>query len=263
MVEIKYGDQYEVADMAGLTVSEAREQFRTEFGIPDKAKAKLNGSKVRTSVEGDTVLNDDDKLSFAVSRSRGAYLIGAMLLALVVTGGVFAYGFINAATTLNATVKAANFADVSVNTTGVGAIGWTGYGFFKGALKSTDPAHSVNGTPIFNIDTVTSGYAGDLVVSVSLGNADQLAKQYRTLAMQLIMVDSSNVIMDINENGYADNNDWVMLTLNNGEVSMFPGGVADNMSVRVKSGFYITHARPFAGWEGSASPDLFCEVAQR
>ena len=48
MVEIRYGDQYEVTDLAGQTVNEAREQFRSEFGIPDKARAKLNGSKVKT-----------------------------------------------------------------------------------------------------------------------------------------------------------------------------------------------------------------------
>ena len=48
----------------------------------------------------DTVLNDDDKLTFAKSRSTGVYLIGALLLALAITGGVFAAGFINATTTL-------------------------------------------------------------------------------------------------------------------------------------------------------------------
>ena len=100
MVEIKYGDQFEVTDLAGQTVSEAREQFKAEFGIPDKAKAKLNGSKVKSSAEIDTVLNDDDKLTFAVSRSRMPYLVGALLLALAVTGGVFAFGFINATTTI-------------------------------------------------------------------------------------------------------------------------------------------------------------------
>ena len=40
MVEIKYGNQYEIIDLAGQTVSEAREQYASEFGIPEKAKAK-------------------------------------------------------------------------------------------------------------------------------------------------------------------------------------------------------------------------------
>jgi hypothetical protein len=257
MVEIKYGEQYEVSDMAGLTVSEAREQYRTEFGIPDKARAKLNGSKVKASMECDTVLNDDDKLTFAVSRSRGAYLVGALLLALAVTGGVFAYGFINASTTLSATISS-NFADVSVNTTGVSSLTWSGYGFYKGAIST-----STNGTAIFDIDTASSGYTGDYVVTVSIGNADQLAKRYRVLSLKLGMCLPDGSAMDINEDGSTDASDWVMLTLDNGSVSLFPKGSANVTTVRVKSGFYITHAMPFAGWSGSASPDLFCEVAQR
>jgi len=85
MVEIRYGDQYEITDLAGQTVGEAREQFKAEFGIPDKAQAKLNGSKVKTNTEIDTVLYDDDKLTFAVSRGKTPFLIGALLLALAVT----------------------------------------------------------------------------------------------------------------------------------------------------------------------------------
>ena len=84
MVEIRYGDQYEVSDLAGQTVCEARELFKTDLGIPNKAQARLNGSKVKPSAELDTVLNDDDKLNFAVSKSRVPYLVGALLLALVV-----------------------------------------------------------------------------------------------------------------------------------------------------------------------------------
>jgi hypothetical protein len=53
-----------------------------------------------------------------------------------------------------------------------------------------------------------------------------------------------------------------MLTLDNGSVSMFTDGSA-NISLRVKRGFYITHVHPFGGWQGSATPELFCEVAQR
>ena len=254
MIEIKYGGQYEVVDMAGQTVSEAREQFRNEFGIPEQARAKLNGSNVKGSAEPDTVLNDDDKLSFAVAKSRGAYLVGALLLAMAVTGGVFAFGFINASTSLTATIAETNFADVSLSSE-ISNISWTGFGFFKGAIGGP------NG--IFNVSPA-SGYPGDLAVSVTIGNADQLAKRYRVLALKLEMVlTSNNTTVDINENDAADaDEDWVMLTLDNGSVSMFPDGAA-NMIVRVKNGFYITHVTPFGGWTGSASPDLFCEVAQR
>lgn len=255
MVEIRYDDKYEVADMAGLTVSEAREQFRAEFGIPDKARAKLNGSKVKGSLEPDTVLNGDDKLSFAVAKSRGAYMVSALLLALAITGSVFAYGFVNATTTLNASTAESNFAEVLVNNSYSGDA-WEGFGYYKGSI----PVGS-----LFDIQPA-DGYTGDLVVSVTIGNADQLAKRYRVLAIQLQLVDSDNPsqVLDINEDNAGnegDANDWVMLTLNNGTVDMFPDGGA-NMTVRVKGGFYITHVFP-GSWEGSASPDLYCEVAQR
>jgi hypothetical protein len=257
MVEIKYGEQHEIADLAGYTVSEAREQFRAELGIPDKARAKLNGRKVKGSSEPDTVLNDDDKLSFATAKSRGAYLVGALLLALACTGGVFAYGFINSTATLDASVAGANFADVSLNPS-YSSITWSGYGFFKG---------SVEGVPagVFDIDTDSSGYTGDLVVSVSIGNAADLAKYYRVLALKLDLVDASTGDnIDINEDGSADEDtDWVLLNLSNGTVEMFPDGSAGNMTVRVKQGFYITHIKPLGGWTGSPDPDLFCEVAQR
>jgi molybdopterin converting factor small subunit len=248
MVEIRYGDQYEITDLAGQTVSEAREHFRSEFGIPDKAKAKLNGSKVKGSTELDTVLNDDDKLTFAVSRGKGAYLVGALLLALAVTGGVFAYGWINATTTISATTTDYNFADVSVNNT---VTGWTAHGFFKGDISSGD---------LFNVSPAP-GYAGDLTISVGIGNAGDLAQRYRLLVMQLELVYTDNgTNLDISAGNGAT---WTMLSLNNGSVDLFPDVSTANMTVRVKDGFYITHAKGIGAWGGSAAPELFCEVAQR
>jgi len=254
MVEIRYGDHFEVSELAGQTVSEARDQFKAEFGIPNKAMAKLNGSKVKTNAELDTVLTDDDKLTFVKNRNKGPYLIGALLLALAITGGVFAAGFINATTTLTATTVNSNFADVSVDSD-YSNVSWNAFGFFKGSIAGP---HS-----IFDI-TPAAGYTGDLVTTVTLGNADQLVKRYRVLALQLTMVNSStNATLDINESGAADANDWVMLTLDNGSVSMFTYAGSTNMTVQLKGGFFITQVYPHGGWSGSASPQLFCEVAQR
>jgi molybdopterin converting factor small subunit len=254
MIEIRFKDQHQVTDLAGRTVSEAREQLRKEFNIPDRATIKLNGTKVNASAEFDTVLNDDDKITFTVSRGVGAYLVGAALLALAVTGGVFAFGFINATTSLNATTVNSNFADVTANATGSANVTWNAYGFFKGSIGGPNT--------IFNI-TPAAGYTGDLVTTVTVGNADDLVKRYRVLALQLEMVDeATQTVLDINESGTADANDWVMLSLDNGSVSLFTDGSA-SMSLRVKRGFYITHVHPFGGWQGSATPELFCEVAQR
>jgi len=252
MVEIRYREQLEVAELAGQTVGEARAKFQAEFGIPERAAARLNGDKVRKSAEVDTVLNDDDKLTFAVSRGMGAYLVGAALLALAMTGGVFAYGFINASTTLNATSINSDFADVTANVTGSNNVQWSAFGFFKGSIGGPND--------IFEI-APAAGYTGDLVTTVTLANADQLVKRYRVLALKLDMViQGTNTELDISAGNSAN---WTLLTMDNGSVSMFTTGASGNMSVRVLSGFYITNIFPAAGWQGAASPQLFCEVAQR
>ncbi len=249
MVEIRYGDQYEITDLAGRTVSEAREHFKSELGIPDKATAKLNGSKVKASAELDTVLNDDDKLTFAVSRGKGAYLVGALLLALAITGGVFAYGWINATTTISAGTTAENFADVyAVNAT---LTGWTAYGHTKGNIASQDLFYVVPGS-----------YPGDIIISVGIGNAADLSEDYRVLSLQLELVDSANTSNNIDISG-GNGAKWVLLNLKNGTVDMFPDSGTANMTVRIKDGFYIAHAKGHGASSTTTSPELFCEVSQK
>ncbi len=142
------------------------------------------------------MLNEDDKLTFTVPRGVGVYLIGAALLALAVTGGVFAYGFINATTSLNAITVESNFADVTANATGSADVTWSAYGFYKGSIPGPNN--------IFEIDPA-DGYTGDLVTTVTIGNADELSKRYRVLALQLEMVArGTNTVLDINESGTAD-----------------------------------------------------------
>jgi hypothetical protein len=260
MVEIRYGEQYEVADLAGQTVMEVREQFRAGFGIPDEARARLNGAKIKENTESDTVLDENDKLTFAVDKTKGFYLAGALLLALAITGSVFAFGWVNASTSLLASSATQDFAAVSVNNTT--PVTWNPYGYYKGSIPG-----GTHGIPIFNVDTLTPNYTGDLVVTVSIANADTLSKCYRMLSLKLMMYDSSGNIVDINESntGVGDSNDFVLLTLNNGSVDMFPGGAADQFTVRIKSGYYITHIYEAGNWDEATDyqPQLFCEVAQR
>jgi hypothetical protein len=245
MVEIRYGDQYEVSDLAGQTVGEAREQYKAEFGIPDKAKARLNGSKVKQNIEIDTVLNDDDLVSFAVARSRTPFLIGALLLALAATGGVFAFGFLNANVTLSATTHN-DFAAVTANTT---VPSWHVYGLLKGTILTSQE--------IFFIER--TDWNGDLVITVTLGNVGELAKVYRAFGLELELVDShTHAALPL---GLSDNQ-YVLLSLDYPSVNMFYAGTA-NMSVRVKNGYYVaTHFPSNNPAGGSASPEIFCDVTQ-
>lgn len=250
MVEIKYKGTIESADLAGLTLGEARDQFKHKLGIPNKAVAWLNGKKISVTSEIDTVLHQNDILSFAMGKSRKTFImVGATLLALIVTGAVFARGFVNSTTTLSATTAASNFADV-VQNPDYNNIAWTGVGMTKGTIAGP---HS-----LFNI-VPANGYTGDLALTVTLANTDQLIKKYRYLNLKLQLVNTSNnSTVDINGDGFANANDWVMLTLNNATVNI-EDSTAANVTIRLLGGSYTSNA---AGSGGSATPQLFCEVKQ-
>jgi len=256
MVEIRYKDCSEVADLTGHSVAEARERFGAEFGIPEKATARLNGKKVNRNLETDTYLKDDDRLTFARSSNKAPLLLGAMLLALAITGSVFAYGWINATTTLSVTNATSDFAAVTQDISSP-VPDWTPYGFFKGSIGS--------GT-LFNIDTTASTYTGDLVATVYIANADELVKCYRVLALKVMVETSGDATVDINGDNITNDDDYALLTLGNGGVDLFINqqGGSDNYCIKVDSGFYITHIYKGANWGSNyEDPVLFCEVAQR
>lgn len=240
MVEIKYGDQHEVTDLAGQTVSEAREHFKSEFGIPDKARAKLNGSRVKTGAELDTVLNDDDKLTFAVSRTKVPFLVGALLLALACTGGIFAATATSDTVTLGITVDS-DLATVSGDTGPT----WNVFGRYKGTIS--------NGR-LFTIQP-DADFTGDMLASVYITNGDDLARVYNGLIMkvQIFNEDSSNATQP------------AYLTLDNGAVSLaFEQTVTPNetYSVNITGGYFSNFRWVSTPSVAQASPIIFAEVTQ-
>jgi molybdopterin converting factor small subunit len=243
MVEIRYGEQIEVTDLAGQTIGEARDHYKAAFGIPDKAKAKLNGSKVKSSAEIDTVLNDDDQVTFAVARSRTPFLIGALLLALAATGGIFAFGFTNANITLSAT-RTIDFVDITTNASSLSFDLW---GIFKGPIPSHD---------LFYIKPADD-WTGDLVVTVSLGNVGELANTYRAFALELQLINSNDGVTVLPLG--LENDDVVLLSLDYPTVNMFYDGTV-NMTVKIKSGYYVATHFPSPGSDASA--EIFCDVTQ-
>ncbi|MDD5127033.1 MAG: hypothetical protein PHR43_02885 [Dehalococcoidales bacterium] len=253
MVEIRYGDSYEVAALSGNTVGAARKLFRSEMGIPDKATVKLNGKKISKSQESETIIADTDTITFAQPRGKMALLVGAVLTALMVTGGIFAYGYTTSSVTMGVSAAGADFAAITANTTSVPS--WAPPGLFKGTTGTGS---------LFTVDTDTSGYTGDLVVTVSIANADSLVNAYRVLNMFLEMRDSDGNLVDINGDTVNDTKDYALLTLNNGSVDLFiTQTAADTYSINLKSGFYNAHAWGSGGWAGSENPILYAEVAQR
>jgi len=251
MVEIRYGDYQEVADLTGRTVSEARGQFGAEFGIPAKAQARLNGKKVKDGLEAETCLQNDDKLVFAKAGGyKSAYLVGAMLLTLAITGGVFAYGALTTSTTFTVASGGGDFATVTENSTGRPSL--TAYGLFKGTISAGN---------LFDI-APHEDFPSELVATVSIANADELVKVYRVMALQIEVRDSTDTVVDIEDNGEASAPEFAFLTLSNGSVDLYLDGT-DNYTVKVKSGFYVSHVYSGNWAAGSTSPILYVDIGQR
>lgn len=241
MVEIRYGEHSEEAELAGKSVAEAREQYRSVLSVPDKAKAYLNGKRVKQELEPDLKLCDDDELSFKEG-SKVPLLIAALLLTLVVTGGIFAYAQTSTSVTVGVT-RQADFATVSANMT---VSGWNVYGKYKGTIPSGN---------LFTI-TPASGYPGDLIATLYIGNGDELVDVYRILVMRVSVYDNLNVKMHGPE----------ILTLAKGEADlpMSLSGYTPPYTIKLDGGFYISHL--FHGWSiaaGHEDPLIYVDISQR
>jgi hypothetical protein len=254
MIEIRFKGNYEVANIAGHTIAEARDLYKSELGIADKAAAVLNGKKLKSAAEAAAVLNDNDNLEFKTARgNKVMYLVGALLLAMAITGGVFAFGFTNASTTINAVIANADFASVTANTSS--APSWTVHGLQKNSTGS--------GT-LFDIDTITSGYTGDFVATISLANVSDLATVYRNLSLAIEIRGSADNLIDINSDNISNSNDFTLLTLENSKVTLdIKQNTPDVYTVKLKNGYYICNIGT-TGWDtGAGTPELYCELAQR
>ncbi len=242
MIEIRYSEHSEQADLAGESVAQAREQYTSALGVPDKAKAYLNGKRVKKELEPDLKLSDCDELSFKEG-SKMPLLVAALLLTLVVTGGMFAYAQTSVSVDVGVTLEA-DFVSVSANVT---PPTWTVFGKFKGTIPSGD---------LFAITPATN-YPGDLVATVYIGNGDELVEVYRVLVMKISVYDDSHNLMVGPE----------LLTLSKGEVDLaldLSGNPPSPFTVEVDSGFYISHG--FAGWAPGTDyedPFLYIDVTQR
>ena len=254
MIEIRFKGNYEAADIAGLTIAEARGLYKPELGIADKAVAVLNGKKLNSTAEAATILKNNDNLEFkTVKGNKAMYLVGALLLAMAITGGVIAFGFNTSTATINAAIANSDFAAVTANTSSTPA--WTARGLQKNQTGS--------GT-LFDINTSTSGYTGDFVAKVSLANIDDLVKVYHNLTLSIEIRDSANNLMDINEDGISNNNDYTLLTLENSSVTLnIKQNAVGVYTVKLRNGYFVCNAKKSGPTSGAGTPLLYCELAQR
>ena len=244
MVEIRYGEYSEQADLGGKSVAEARGQYKSEFDIPDKARAKLNEKEVKPKLEPETKLNDGDQLCFEEKSRRGMMLLGAFLLTLAVTGGLFTYAYLTTTATIGVTAVSADFAAVTANTS---PIQDTVFGTYRGKIGSAT---------LFNV-TPAATYPGDLEVNVYLANIDELTKFYSSWMVRLELQNAAGTRVD------TDNTTRV-LSLHNPTVSFAYKRTTAACYVKCLGGSFRTF--PYALWVGLSPEDydplIFCRVTQ-
>jgi hypothetical protein len=249
MVEISYGEHYDLADLTGRSIAEVREQYKTEFEIPDQAQAILNDKPLKKKLEDRTSLEDGDELSFEErERSKKPVFVTALMLALAITGGLFAYTWTTASATLSVTPATSDFASVAANTTGIANVTWQPFGRYRGTIPAGN---------LFDV-TPTTGYNGDLEVTVYLANPDELSSNYRAWLLRLQLIDGSNPV--------DAQMGTQVLSLNNAEASFYwpsanytPG---TTYYVRCTGGSYVGLPWVGTGWPSTYDPLLFVQVTQ-
>ena len=252
MVEIRYGEHYEMADLAGRSVADAREQYKPEFGIPDKAQASLNGKGIRQKHELVTALGDNDSLTFAQKSRKGLFFIGAILLALAVTGGVFAYGALTTTVTGVVTAEASDFADAAA---GANTPTWSLWGQYTGQVPAT--------AEVFKV-TPGNNFTGDFVIQIYLTNVDDLVEVYRTMGLRWTVTNhtGNTAITGVT---CTPTTGFLSLTHPTVDLEITLTGTPDGtefIDVNLSGAFFRTQSHG-AGWSGSEDPQILCKIIQK
>ncbi len=255
MIEVRYGERFEVVELEGKSVADVRKQYKPVYDMPHKSKAILNGKEVEGDLEERMLLDDGDKLVFehAKKKNRKLIMIGAIMAALAATGGVFAFTWTTAGASIGATADseyatiepAGSLPSFSTNV----------FGKYRGEIPSGE---------VFTI-TPDADYTGDMVVKVYLTNADDLTKSYQNLNMKLELWDDAETPVNIyaSDTGHT----FQLLTLDNGVATFdleYDAGTSP-YSVKLAGGSYTTNPRSPNDWNSgySVAPLLYCEVTQR
>ena len=171
------------------------------------------------------------------------FLIIALAALLIVTGGMFAFTFTTATTTIGVSAPTSDFATVTAGSISAPTV----FGKFTGTWPTGD---------LYTI-TPDPAYTGDLVITVYLVNTGQLIRQYQHLNMALEFQDTNNATAD--EQGEIQ-----VLNLQNAETlfTWASGNGTSPYSVKLTGGGYRLH--PFKSLTGGGyAPQIWCEITQR
>ena len=181
------------------------------------------------------------------SKLRG-FLLTAMLISLAVTGGMFAYAYTTASTSITAASKSDDFATVSSNVSPKSTVpDYDVFGSYRGIISSGY---------LFKVTTATD-YPGDIELNVYLSNVDELTTNYGLFLLRLEFVDSSD--------NPADAEGIVKpLTMNNGVVTFICDNLTDSETYYVRCAGGVYRAFPWAFLSGRSiyDPNIYAEAVQ-
>jgi len=244
MIGIKYGKFNETADLKGMSVAEVREQYAGEFGLTNKTRAKLNGEKVGRKQEQERILVDEDELRFVEKSNKKLVLVGAFLMTLVLTGGIFAYTATALSTSFSVSPATSDFASVTVN---------------NSVTYPTLLGNHTGAIPPGNLFDIAgdSNYTGDVDVIVTVTNPEELVEDYRFWTMRLMYVNNSdNLSADVEQATkiLSISNPTASFTVDSANLS------GNTFYVMTPGGAYRT--LPIAAGSVGNNPTLFLEIVQ-
>jgi len=178
---------------------------------------------------------------------RRLVMLGALLLTLAVTSGMFAYTALTDTVTIGVSAVSAEFADVSANNSVV----YNTSTIVGRVVGKIDPG------VMFDVSK-ESNYTGDLEIIVSLANADELVQEYSFWMMRLKLTDGIDATL-----GYDTNNSTQVISLKNPSVtfSVDSANLTVPRYIHNVGGSYKTLSSSI--WSGSGfDPLVFAGVAQ-
>jgi len=170
--------------------------------------------------------------------------LGALLLSLAVTGGLYAFTYTSASQTISVSAATTDFGTVAANASPTQSA-------LLGAVRG-----QIGTAIMFNVATA-DGYTGDVEVQVTLANPDEMSEDYSFWVLRLALTDSTG----------ATNKDiegiTKVLSLDNPFVSFAVDSAnltGTQVYVYSEGGSY--RAFPFALGSGGATPLIFSQVVQ-
>ncbi|MBA7635763.1 hypothetical protein ES703_43367 [subsurface metagenome] len=173
------------------------------------------------------------------------YFVGALVAALAVSGGLFAYAYTIASTSFTVGGVSTDFGNITAHTANT-VPSYTPFGSYRGGIGAG------------NLFDVVKNYQGDIAINVYLDNLDQIGYKYGMFMVKLRLMNSANQSMDV------DGVDKP-LSLHNGVVSFTSKNMTAGTTYYIYCVGGVYRTFPWAyltGSGGSWAPSFTAEILQ-